>query len=72
MISPFVLRRTKNEVLKDLPDKIENTVLVDFSEDEKKLYLAHLAQANQLLKTLDGSRQYSDSCDVDKVKADLL
>ena len=56
MISPFVLRRTKNEVLKDLPDKIENTVLVDFSEDEKKLYLAHLAQANQLLKTLDGSK----------------
>lgn len=56
LISPFVLRRTKNEVLKDLPDKIENTVLVDFSEDEKKLYLAHLAQANQLLKTLDGSK----------------
>lgn len=56
LISPFVLRRTKNEVLKDLPDKIENTVLVDFSDDEKKLYLAHLAQANQLLKTLDGSK----------------
>ena len=49
MISPFVLRRTKNEVFKDLPDKIENTVLVDFSEDEKKLYLAHLAQAYQFL-----------------------
>lgn len=56
MISPFVLRRTKNEVLKDLPDKIENTVLVDFREDEKKLYLAHLAQANKLLQTLDGSK----------------
>ena len=56
LISPFVLRRTKNEVLKDLPDKVENTVLVDFSEEEKKLYLAHLAQANQLLKTLDGSK----------------
>ena len=56
MISPFVLRRTKNEVLKDLPDKIENTVLVDFTNEEKKLYLAHLAQANQVLKTLDGSK----------------
>lgn len=42
MISPFILRRKKKEVLKDLPDKIENHILVELSEEQKKIYFAQL------------------------------
>ncbi len=55
LISPFVLRRTKKEVLKELPDKVENTITIDFDPEERKMYLAHLAQANKELNLLDAS-----------------
>lgn len=55
LISPFVLRRTKKEVLKELPDKVEKTISIEFADDERKLYLAHLAAANQQLKSLNGN-----------------
>lgn len=51
LIEPFVLRRTKKEVLSELPDKIEKTLVLDFSEEEKRLYLANLSQVNQKLRT---------------------
>lgn len=37
-IYPFVLRRLKREVLSDLPDKIEQTLFVEMSAEQKKLY----------------------------------
>ncbi len=37
-IYPFILRRTKKEVLKDLPDKIEKTLFLEMNEKQKKLY----------------------------------
>jgi len=46
LISPFILRRRKQDVLKELPDKIETTLPIEFNEDEKKLYLANLSQVN--------------------------
>jgi SNF2 family DNA or RNA helicase len=51
LISPFILRRTKKEVLKELPDKIEQIIKVEFSEEEYRLYLANLAQVNEALQT---------------------
>jgi len=50
LISPFILRRTKKQVLTELPDKIENTIAVEFSEEENKLYLANLVQVNDQLR----------------------
>jgi SNF2 family DNA or RNA helicase len=41
-IKPFILRRTKKEVLKELPDKIEQKIVVKMSKEQKKLYLAYL------------------------------
>jgi len=35
---PFVLRRTKEEILKDLPKKIESDVYLDLTEHQKVLY----------------------------------
>lgn len=41
-IRPFILRRLKKDVLKELPDKIENTLVAELTEDQKKIYLAYL------------------------------
>ena len=35
---PFILRRTKDQVLNDLPDKIEQNQFLEFDENEKKFY----------------------------------
>ena len=41
-IRPFILRRLKKDVLKELPDKIEQKIVVEMSKEQKKLYLAYL------------------------------
>ena len=37
-LRPFILRRTKDQVAKDLPAKTEQTVYCDLEADQKKLY----------------------------------
>lgn len=37
-LEPFVLRRTKREVARELPDKIEKTVLCELSDRQKEVY----------------------------------
>ncbi|MEK0312453.1 DEAD/DEAH box helicase [Cohnella sp. 56] len=43
-VRPFLLRRMKRDVLKELPDKIETLQHSELSEDQKKLYVAYLAK----------------------------
>ena len=43
------MRRTKNEVLKELPEKIETLYQIEFSDEEWKLYVANLAKVNKEL-----------------------
>lgn len=45
LVEPFILRRIKKDVLKELPEKVENTMLIDMSEEAKKLYLANVLSA---------------------------
>ncbi len=44
-VNPFILRRLKKDVLKELPDKIETLLSAPLTEDQKKLYLAYLQEA---------------------------
>ncbi|MFN8576644.1 MAG: DEAD/DEAH box helicase [Candidatus Sericytochromatia bacterium] len=37
-VYPFILRRLKKEVLKELPDKIEQTLYVEMSNEQKEFY----------------------------------
>lgn len=37
-LSPFILRRTKDEVLRNLPKKIEKNIFIELSPDEYKIY----------------------------------
>lgn len=50
LINPFILRRKKKDVIKELPDKIENNVLVELSDDEKKLYLSEVRKITEDIK----------------------
>lgn len=42
---PFILRRLKKDVIKELPPKIEHKLVVEMTEEQKKLYAAYLASA---------------------------
>ena len=44
-VKPFILRRTKLEVAKELPSKIEHRISVEMTEGQKKVYLAYLQEA---------------------------
>lgn len=57
LVSPFILRRNKKDVLKELPEKIEKNYLIDFNEEEYKLYLANLAQVNEQLGAMVNGEQ---------------
>lgn len=47
LVSPFIMRRRKKDVIKDLPDKIENNIYVDLTKEQKKIYLAELEKVNK-------------------------
>ncbi len=50
IVEPFILRRNKKDVLKELPDKIEQEILLEFNEEEKKVYIANLSLINKELQ----------------------
>ena len=50
IIEPFVLRRTKKEVLKELPDKTTIVLNNEMQEEQEKIYLSYLAQARDELR----------------------
>lgn len=43
-IRPFILRRLKKDVLKELPEKIEHKIVAELTKEQKKVYLAYLKQ----------------------------
>ena len=55
MTEPFILRRRKADVLKDLPEKLEETRSAEMKEDQRKLYDAQLVRMKALLRTSGGS-----------------
>lgn len=50
MIIPFILRRLKKDVLKDLPDKIEQVTFSKLEGEQLKLYDAYVAKVKQSLE----------------------
>ena len=49
MVGPFILRRVKKDVLKDLPDKIEKLQVVAIEGEQKKLYDNYAAKVKMSL-----------------------
>ena len=50
---PFILRRTKEEVLQELPKRQDDHFYSSLTKDQKALYLAYLKEMNQKIKDLD-------------------
>ena len=48
-VRPFLLRRTKSQVAKDLPERIEEDLFCEIEDEQKTLYRAELKRAQQLL-----------------------
>lgn len=53
MISPFVLRRLKKDVLKDLPDKLEENIVSQMTKEQESLYKAHLQRVKMMVHSKD-------------------
>ena len=59
-VRPFILRRTKEEVLTELPEKIENHVYLNFKDEEREHYIATLANIRKRMQTVQQGRKYSE------------
>ncbi len=55
IISPFMLRRTKQEVVEELPDKTEINMPVELSEDELAIYESIRRKAKKMLEEESGN-----------------
>ncbi|MBK8806160.1 MAG: DEAD/DEAH box helicase [Bacteroidales bacterium] len=55
LIKPFILRRTKNQVLHDLPEKTEITLSIDLSTEERTFYEALRVKALAEIQKLDNT-----------------
>ena len=53
MTAPFILRRMKENVLKDLPEKLEENRYVKFDSDQQKLYDAQVVHMKQRIASQD-------------------
>ena len=51
-IKPFILRRKKNEVTKDLPDKLENNIYLELGDMQKAIYLKVLKESKEEMDEL--------------------
>lgn len=50
MIKPFILRRTKKQVIKELPDKIEKQFLVELNKEQRKIYGVYVEEIKRRLQ----------------------
>lgn len=49
MIRPFVLRRLKKDVLKDLPEKLEENIYAELVGEQRQIYDAHVQRMKMIL-----------------------
>jgi hypothetical protein len=56
-VRPFLLRRTKSQVAKDLPERIEEDLFCDIEGEQKTLYRAELKRAQQMLLRIQTQKQ---------------
>lgn len=60
MMKPFVLRRVKQDVLKELPQKVEQVVYTKLEGEQKKLYMAAVQTMLEMLRK-KSSKEYQQN-----------
>ena len=53
MVAPFMLRRTKKQVLKELPKKIEQKIFIELTQEHRKVYNAYIKVIKNKIKELN-------------------
>ncbi len=56
LIMPFILRRTKNQVLKDLPELTEQIIKVAMTVQQHRLYVTEKSKARNMLLKIKGEK----------------
>jgi hypothetical protein len=59
-VRPFLLRRTKNQVARDLPDRVEEDLYCDLEGEQLQLYRAELKRAQQMLLGVNSQKQLNE------------
>lgn len=65
-VRPFLIRRTKSQVAKDLPDRIEEDLLCEMEGTQKTLYQAEQKRAQQMLLKVKSKKE------LDKLRFNFL
>ncbi len=68
MVSPFILRRLKGDVLKDLPEKLEEIRFAKFEKPQQKLYDAQVQHMKNFIATADDSEKIKILAEITKVR----
>jgi len=73
LIKPFVLRRLKNDVLKDLPEKTDQTIFIEPTKDEASFYQAVCNNAlqniaNIKIDTVEGQKKFHILAEITKLR----
>lgn len=55
LVSPFILRRMKKDVLSELPEKVETVQYVSMEEEQRKVYAAHVMWLREIIESASGS-----------------
>ena len=50
LIKPFILRRLKKNVIKELPEKIEKKLIVPLNDEQKKVYATYAKHVNEIIE----------------------
>lgn len=58
--SPFILRRTKAQVLTDLPPKTEHNAILEMVPEERERYVMSLKQIKQAIDSTQKARKYGE------------
>lgn len=61
LIKPFILRRKKKDVVKELPDKIEKIMTVDMEDKQKKVYSTYAKHAVNLIQKKVKEEEFKSS-----------
>ncbi|MCQ2510186.1 MAG: SNF2-related protein, partial [Lachnospiraceae bacterium] len=64
MIHPFILRRLKKDVLKELPEKLEEAIVVKLEGEQKSLYEAYASRLRMSLEQKNDSEFRSSKLEV--------
>lgn len=55
LISPFILRREKQKVLEELPEKLEKKVMINMVKEQKLIYNSYIKTVKEAIKNNKGS-----------------